>query len=197
MTRIEHVTAWRWYDGLHREGDWQPVSVPKHYRFLPAGNTALTKAIKRQTSVIVVREKVRGYTRTKGIYAPAQIIDEEVVRHAARRGEFAAERHQRQERDIARFTARIREDYPQCPEGTIEAIAEHTCEIGSRRVGRSRTADNPVKAAVIAYIRHNHTDYDGLLSSGYERDEAREMVIDQIFEILDRWEGNSPSQVFN
>ena len=41
--------------------------------------------------------------------------------------------------------------------------------------------------AAIAHVRHAHTDYEKLLSEGYDRDSARFFVIDQINAVLTRW----------
>ena len=41
--------------------------------------------------------------------------------------------------------------------------------------------------AAIAHIRHAHTDYEKLLSEGYDRDSARFFVIEQTNIVLTRW----------
>jgi hypothetical protein len=41
--------------------------------------------------------------------------------------------------------------------------------------------------ATVAHVRHDHTDYEKLLSEGYDRDSARFFVIDQINGVLTRW----------
>lgn len=41
--------------------------------------------------------------------------------------------------------------------------------------------------ATIAHVRHQHTDYDRLLSDGYDRDAARFFVVDAINAVLTRW----------
>jgi hypothetical protein len=41
--------------------------------------------------------------------------------------------------------------------------------------------------ATVAYIRHEHTDYEALLQEGYDRDAARFFVIDQINAVLTAW----------
>lgn len=41
--------------------------------------------------------------------------------------------------------------------------------------------------ATIAHVRHEHTDYDGLLNEGYDRDAARFFVVGQINEWLTKW----------
>jgi hypothetical protein len=42
-------------------------------------------------------------------------------------------------------------------------------------------------AAVIAAVRHKHTEYDKLLARGMDRPTAREEVSDRIQEILEAW----------
>jgi hypothetical protein len=41
--------------------------------------------------------------------------------------------------------------------------------------------------ATVAHIRHEHTDYEKLLSEDYDRDSARFFVVDQINEVLTSW----------
>ena len=41
--------------------------------------------------------------------------------------------------------------------------------------------------ATVAHVRHVHTEYDGLLDEGYDRDSARHFVVDQINAVLTRW----------
>ncbi|WP_214469844.1 DUF2293 domain-containing protein [Mesorhizobium sp. dw_380] len=41
--------------------------------------------------------------------------------------------------------------------------------------------------AIIAHIRHTHTDYEKLLAEGYDRDSARFFVIEQTNIVLTRW----------
>ncbi|KAB0680805.1 DUF2293 domain-containing protein [Aureimonas leprariae] len=41
--------------------------------------------------------------------------------------------------------------------------------------------------AIVAHIRHAHTDYDALMDEGYDRDAARFFVVDAINATLDHW----------
>lgn len=41
--------------------------------------------------------------------------------------------------------------------------------------------------ATIAHVRHMHTDYERLLTEGYDRDSARFFVIGQTNDVLTRW----------
>ena len=44
-----------------------------------------------------------------------------------------------------------------------------------------------IELAVKADIRHTHTEYDRLLSKGWERTEARSAVASKAAEVLRRW----------
>jgi hypothetical protein len=41
--------------------------------------------------------------------------------------------------------------------------------------------------ALVAHVRHRHTEYDALLAEGYDRDAARHFVVEQTERILLSW----------
>jgi hypothetical protein len=41
--------------------------------------------------------------------------------------------------------------------------------------------------ATVAHVRHQHTDYEGLLEEGYDRDSARFFVAESINRVLTGW----------
>lgn len=41
--------------------------------------------------------------------------------------------------------------------------------------------------ALVAHVRHRHTDYDALLAEGYDRDAARHFVVAETDAVLQRW----------
>jgi hypothetical protein len=47
--------------------------------------------------------------------------------------------------------------------------------------------EHALTAAVIAAVRHKHTDYDKLLERGMDRGTARQTVGDKIDEVLASW----------
>jgi hypothetical protein len=112
---------------------------------------------------------------------------------------------QREAREVDRFAAAILERFPRCPPDEARRIAEHACKTGSGRVGRSATCADAVRAAVVAHVRHEHTDYEGLMEAGYDglrgrrwvpheewaavKDTARAAVRDTIDAKLAEWEG--------
>ena len=81
--------------------------------------------------------------------------------------------------------------FPNMPKQDADDIAFFATFRGSGRVGRSHTAEDPIKAAVIAHIRHNHTSYDSLLESGYDRESARHEVGGEIASVYRSWKNFS------
>src|SRR5438552_1255024 len=44
-----------------------------------------------------------------------------------------------------------------------------------------------IELAVRAHVRHTHTDYDRLLSQGWERHDARSAVARRVTDVLEQW----------
>jgi hypothetical protein len=169
--------------------------------FLPSGNAALTRRAakySRHVAVVVRFSRSRGRCERQGILvetsalekAEQECVDDADERAAARvRG---AERRHEQDRElVVQMTKQIGLLFPGCPEAELAAIAEHTAVRGSGRVGRTEAGRNleqrALTAAVVAAVRHNHTDYDELLANGVDRDTARQQVADRIDKILSAW----------
>jgi len=93
---------------------------------------------------------------------------------------------------LAEFASHIQRLFPGCPAAKETEIAEHACRKYSGRVGRSRRAKEfalqAITLAVQAYVRHEYTNYNELLMMGQERFLARDMVRDQVEEVLVRWQ---------
>lgn len=145
---------------------------PDH-RFVPRGDPALTRALLARGALRVVDERRGklvqvGVAATPGAIALAQA---EVAATAGTRAvarERSRDRREREEtRYVAAFDAAVRRLFPSIPDRDRVEIVQRTCEVGSRRVGRSAAAkdleDDPIRLAVRAWIRHGHTDYDAML----------------------------------
>ena len=52
---------------------------------------------------------------------------------------------------------------------------------------KSAAPDTAAWLSLVAYVRHTFTDYDELLTQGYDRDSARHFVADEMTEVLARW----------
>lgn len=160
-------------------------------------------AAKARALEIVHLPALVGFERVRERYFPAlrgivvKVEDEARLREALvpkRRStpEQKEKRKQaRQRKDVESFEARILAEFPACPSETARAIAVEATEIGSGRVGRSTQADDPVRAAVVAWIRHNRTEYDEIIGE-VGRDEARRAVAHEIRETLDAWSNKAP-----
>jgi hypothetical protein len=170
--------------------------------FLPSGDAAVTR---RASKYSTLRAVVVRLSRTRNRYERQGILVEpEALRRAedeslvdaevrARRQERAAERRELEDREfIAAFASAIREQYAGCPAREEMEIAEHACRKYSGRVGRTAAAKElspeAIRLAVIAHIRHAHTNYDELLVRWGNRGTARDRIRGQVSAILDAWQ---------
>ncbi len=173
-----------------------------HLEFLPSGNMALTLRAKKYSSLyaVVLRwSGARKHYERQGLLvqkealekAEEECLKDEEKRHQRRLRE-AENREFIDQNYITRFAERIRELYPNCPAGREKEIAKHACRKYSGRVGRTAAAkgldEAMIKLAVIAHIRHTQTNYDELLSKGFERFEAREAVDKKVFDVFYSWQ---------
>lgn len=72
---------------------------------------------------------------------------------------------------------------PQAPYADIERIRA----LANDRKLRDLPPSVAVWLAIVAHVRHEHTEYDRLLDEGYDRDAARFFVLDEINEVLTTW----------
>lgn len=172
-----------------------------HLEFLPRGNVALTRRATKYSplrAVVVQWSRSRKRYERQGILvmpaaiekAEAECLEDEEKR-ALQRNRAAARREVEDSRFVAEFNEAIRQQFPGCPAVEAMAIASHACQKHSGRVGRSAMAReldaNAVHLAVVARIRHVHTNYDELLMKLGDRAAARHAVRDSIEATISRW----------
>jgi len=183
----------------------QPLCLPcaglGDLEYLPAGDAALTRRASKysERSAVVVRfSRSRGRYERQGILVEVPALEKaerecvaDAAERAQRREGEAVLRQEQDHRLVAEITERIQALFPACPPDEAQAIASHTAVRGSGRVGRTAAGrsldEEALTLAVLAAIRHRHTDYDALLSLGLDRDEARGKIQDQVEEILEEW----------
>ena len=173
-----------------------------HLEFLPSGNAAMSRRSKKQSplSAIVIQfnRRSKRYER-RGILVTAAAIKKaeteclsDVEQREAARIRNAQRTKQEDKKLVQEMTAIICKQFPGCPVTEAKQIAAHTAQRGSGRVGRSAAGrhlcSEAIRLAVIAYIRHNHTEYDQLLMSGYPRADARQKIYPQIKQKLNQWQ---------
>jgi hypothetical protein len=169
--------------------------------FLPAGDTALSRRARKHSSLaaVVVRfSRARKRYERQGLLVTEEALakaEEECAadapERAATRARAAVVREEEDRAFVAALAQAISLRYPGCPPSEAHRIAEHTGRRSSGRVGRSaagRALDAAaVDLAVIAHIRHAHTNYDELLMRGTERLDARALVREKIDGKLAKW----------
>ncbi|NTY62845.1 DUF2293 domain-containing protein [Mycolicibacterium sphagni] len=172
-----------------------------HLEFLPSGDAALTRRAKKASrlSAIVIRWSTRRKRfERQGILAEREAIElaaqqclAEADVRAARRTQDHIRRGAVDEKFRDEFAGAIRAQFPGCPPARAEAIAYHAALRGSGRVGRSAAGralePSAIQLAVAASVRHIDTDYDDLLMTGVDRDEARQTVLVRVNSILEAW----------
>jgi hypothetical protein len=139
--------------------------------FLPTGDAAITRRASKYSKLgVVVRwSRARKRYERQGI-----LVEPEALRRAetesladaearARRHARAAERRELEDQEfVTAFASAIRDQYPGCPAAEATEIAAHACSKYSGRVGRTAAAKElspeAIRLAVIAHIRHAHTD---------------------------------------
>jgi hypothetical protein len=147
-----------------------------HLVYLPRGDTALTRRARKHSSLsaVVVR-----FSRSRKRYERQGVLVEETALDRAEQECSADADERRVKRELAeayrdkqdqilamRMAESIRQMFPGCP----RALEEEALQV-----------------AVIAAVRHRHTNYDRLLMRGVGRIEARDAVRDQIDCVLENW----------
>jgi hypothetical protein len=169
--------------------------------FLLAGDTALSRRARKYSllAAVVVRfSRARKRYERQGLLVTEEALAKaekecaaDAPARAAARAHAAVTRQEEDREFVAALAQAISLRYPGCPTDEARQIAEHTGRRSSGRVGRSaagRALDAAaVDLAVIAHIRHAHTNYDELLMRGTARLDARALVREQIDRVLAKW----------
>lgn len=172
-----------------------------HLEFLPSGDAALTRRAKKHSvlsAVILEFNRRRKRYERRGLLVTSEAIAmaesecaADAPERAARRVKDAERREVEDRNFVAEFTVSILQQFPVCPMDEARLIAAHAAVRGSGRVGRTAAAKelaaDAIKLAVIASIRHRHTNYDTLLMNGVARQEARRQIQSKIESILHAW----------
>jgi len=177
-----------------------------HLVFLPSGDTALTRRARKHSglaAVVLKWSRARKRYERQGLLVENEALEraeQECVADSGvreiRRARAVLRQSELDQEYISRFAACVRTLFPHCPPGRERVIAEHACRKYSGRVGRSAAAkdlaEEAVRLAVIAHIRHAETDYDQLLQEGHDRYDARQDVQYRVSDVLEKWQNGAP-----
>ncbi|KAF3025946.1 hypothetical protein E8E14_014960 [Neopestalotiopsis sp. 37M] len=165
--------------------------MPDGYVFVSKGNVYMTANCRKQTQAAgqTVYAVVDKNKRGVGIRVPRPIRDTVWDSEAATRKDREAAVKKHDEALELKFRQVLKKMFPAAPEGEIPQIVARAMAKGSGRVGRTSKIDIEQKAtlAVVASIRHKHTDYDKKLRTGMERTEARKQIDMQVRRMLASW----------
>ena len=78
----------------------------------------------------------------------------------------------------------LRNMAPHIPGHELGAVIDHALASPGLRQASPETA---AWLSLVAYVRHVFTDYDSLLTEGYDADSARFFVAAEMQEVLARW----------
>jgi hypothetical protein len=80
--------------------------------------------------------------------------------------------------------AALRHLAPKIPAHEFGAVVDHALDSEGLKSAAPETA---AWLSLVAYARHVFTDYDALLTQGYDRDSARHFVVKEMEAVLKDW----------
>jgi len=187
-----------------RAADGAILTVPESWELLPPGDAALTRRVKLAGDHWVVQEKVGRRMFSRGVWAPAATIQR--VR-ATLESERSTESFAKRRDAGARRREKLQADYVEDFHGAVlsflafhpahadladrlsRAVTDHATPVGSGTVARTKRipVEQRAEAAVIAWMRHQTTGYDGMVIPRVKgkRREVRRMLARRSHELLD------------
>lgn len=189
-----------------RSPDGKVLTVPKGWILLPPGDAALTRRVKAAGDHWVVAEKKGRRVFTRGVWAPATTIDQIRIEldaerstesFAKKKASDARRRDQAQAEYVEDFYGAVvaflafHPNHADIAERLARAVADHATPVGSGTVARTKRipVERRAEAAVIAWMRHQTTGYDGMAIPRVKgkRREVRRMLAQRSTELLARY----------
>lgn len=175
----KEIQVWRSPSPDRWTRDGKTVAAPDGWVFVPAGDPGLTRRLKAEAPHWVVMRKWKNRVVSAGLLAPEDAIqkiragleaerrDPEYLRklEAGRR----AREHKQQEYELEFRDAVLKflNFAPSCAgiaDRLADAVVRHAIPVGSGTVARTQRipVQRRAEAAVIAWMRHQTTDYDNM-----------------------------------
>jgi hypothetical protein len=189
-----------------RAADGTVLAVPAGWALLPPGDAGLTRRVKAAGDYWVVREKVGRRMFSRGVWASATTIERlraelEAERstedYARKQGAALRRREATQERYVADFHGAVmgflafHEAHADLADRLARAVTAHATPVGSGTVARTERIpiERRAEAAVIAWMRHQTTGYDGMAIPRVKgkRREVRRLLARRSGELLQRY----------
>jgi hypothetical protein len=189
-----------------RTTDGKVLTAPADWMLLPPGDATLTRRVKAAGDHWVVAEKKGRKVFSRGIWAAAKTIDRLRAELEAQR---STESYAKQKASGARRRDKAQAEYVEDFHGAVvtylafhpshtdlaqrlaRAVTAHATPIGSGTVARTKRipVEQRAEAAVIAWMRHQTTGYDGMKVPKVrgKRREIRRMLAQRSKELLARY----------
>jgi hypothetical protein len=194
-----------------RAADGTVLTAPEGWALLSPGDAGLTRRVKAAGDHWVVQEKVGRRMFSRGVWAPAETIER--IR-AELEAERSTEGYARRKESDARRREEAQAGYVEDFHGAVvtflafhpghadlagrlaRAVTEHATPVGSGTVARTKRipVEQRAEAAVIAWLRHRTTGYDGMVIPRVKgkRREVRRMLARRSQELLQRYRRGEP-----
>lgn len=194
-----------------RAADGQVLTAPDGWVLLPPGDAALTRRVKAASDHWIVQEKKGRKIFSRGVWASAATIERIRAKLEAERStEGFAKKKEAEARRRDKAQAEYVEDfhgavvafldfhanYANLAQRMARAVTDHTTPVGSGTVARTKriAVEQRAEAAVIAWMRHQTTGYDGMVIPRVKgmRREVRRMLARRSHELLERYRRGEP-----
>lgn len=189
-----------------RAPDGKVLTVPEGWVLLPPADAALTRRVKAAGDHWVAAEKKGRKVFSKGVWTAQETIDRiRADLDAERSTEGFAKRKQADARRRGKVQAEYVEDFLEVVVTFLgfhpihadlaarlaKAVTDHATPVGSGTVARTKRipVEQRADAAVIAWMRHQTTGYDGMVIARVKgkRREVRRMLARRSQELLERY----------
>jgi hypothetical protein len=189
-----------------RAPDGKVLTAPDGWVLLPPGDAALTRRVKAAGEHWSVQEKRGRKVFSRGVWAPAALIERMRTELAAERSTAGfAKRKEAEARRREKAQAEYVDDFhgavvkfldfharhAALADRLARAVTDHATPVGSGTVARTKRipVEQRAEAAVIAWLRHQTTGYDGMAIPRVKgkRREVRRMLAHRSKELLERY----------
>jgi len=193
-----------------RAADGSIQLAPDGWVLLPPGDAALTRRVKAAGDHWIVAEKKGRNVFSRGIWASSATIEriraeleaERATEGFAKRKEADARRRvQAQVNYVEDFLGAVvgflsfHENYANLGNRIARAVTEHATPVGSGTVARTKRIpiEQRAEAAVIAWMRHQTTGYDGMVIPRIKgkRREVRRILAKRSHALLEQYRRGS------
>lgn len=195
-----------------RTADGKTLRVPAGWALLPPGDATLTRRVKAAGDHWVVQEKKGRKMFSRGVWAPAETIEQIQLDLQAER---STDSYAKRQASAAKRREKVQTEYVEDFFGAVvqylhfhpkhadlahhlaKAVTDHATPVGSGTVARTKRIpiERRAESAVIAWMRHQTTSYDDMKIPRVKgkRREVRRMLAQRSKQLLEQYRrGGAP-----